>query len=92
MDRSKYSCSGILVQYTDQIREDGTKFKIPQPLTYQGRTFQESQKNWSTLTKEAYAIYMSFHKIVFYLEMHIMVRSDHAPSKILCIQSQKVIK
>ena len=80
MDSSKHSWSGILVQYTEQAREDGTKFKVPHPITYQNRTFQGSQKNWSTLTKEAYAIYMSFHKTVFYLrEAHIMVRCycDH---------------
>ena len=51
-------------------------------MTYQRGTFQGSQKKWSTLTKEAYAIYMSFHKVVFYLkEAHVMVRCDHAPFK-----------
>ena len=39
-DSSKHSWSGILVQYTKQIREDGTKFKIPHSITYQSGTFQ----------------------------------------------------
>ena len=35
---------------------------VPHPITYQSSTFQGWQKNWSVLTKEAYAIYISFHK------------------------------
>ena len=73
---SKYSWSGI--QYAEQTKDNATNIKITHPITYQGRTFQGSQKNWSTLTKEAYAMYMSFHKMVFYLkEAHVMVRCDH---------------
>ena len=64
--------SCILIQYTEQIKEDGTKLKVPHPITYQSSTFQGSQKNWSTLTKEAYGINMFFHKMVFYLkEPHV---------------------
>ena len=66
------------MQYTEHIKEDGTKLKIPHPITYQSVVFQGSQKNWSTLTKEAYAIYMSC-KMVFYLkEANVMVRCNHA--------------
>ena len=50
--------------------------KIPKVQTIQVKskgTLQGSQNNWSTLTKEAYAIYMSF-KMVFYLkDAHIMI-------------------
>ena len=66
MDSSKHSWSEIAIQYTEQTEENGTKIKIPYPITYESGTFQESQKNWSTLTKEV--IYMSFHKMVFYLK------------------------
>ena len=31
---SKHSQNGILIQYTEQTREDGTKLKIPHPITY----------------------------------------------------------
>ena len=60
--------------------KDGTKLKVPHPITYQSGTFQESQQNWNILRKEVYVIYMSFHKMVFYLkEAHIMGKCDHAP-------------
>ena len=56
--------------------------KIPHLITCQSGTFQGSQKNWSTLTKEANTIYMSFCKMVFYLkEVHVTVRFDHAPQQ-----------
>ena len=87
MDSSKHSWSGILVEYTEYTREDGTKLKVPHPITYQSGTFQGSQKNWSPLTKEAYTIYISFCKMLFHLkEAHVMVRCDLASLQNLYIQ------
>ena len=60
IDSSKHSWNGILIQYSEQKKYDRTKIKIPYPIAYQSETYQGSQENWSTLTKEAYAIYMSF--------------------------------
>ena len=42
MDSGKHSWSGILVQYTKQAGEDGTKFKVLHPITYQSGIFQRS--------------------------------------------------
>ena len=42
--------------------------------------FRGSQMNWTCLTKEAYAIYMSIKKLAYYLEdADITLRSDHLP-------------
>ena len=44
--------------------------------------FQGSQLNWTALTKDAYAIYISIKKLSFYLdEADITLRSDHLPLK-----------
>ena len=44
--------------------------------------FKGSQVNWATLTKEAYAIYMSVKKLSYYLQdADIILRSDHLPLK-----------
>ena len=52
------------------------------PITYIRRLFRGSQLNWATLTKEAYAIYMSVKKLSFYINTaKITVRSDHLPLK-----------
>ena len=56
MDSNKYFWNGILIQYTEQIREDSTKLKVPLPIICQSGTFQGFQKKWSTLTKKAYTI------------------------------------
>ena len=44
--------------------------------------FRGSQLNWATLTKEAFAIYMSIKKLTYYLEdAEVTLRSDHLPLK-----------
>ena len=48
------------------------------PITYISRLFRGSQLNWATLTKEAYAIYMSVKNLSFYIDTSKMtVKSDH---------------
>ena len=52
------------------------------PITYVSRLFRGSQLNWATLTKEAYAIYMSITKLSFYIDTaKITVKFDHLPLK-----------
>ena len=52
------------------------------PITYVSGLFHGSQLNWATLTKEAYAIYMSVKKLSFYINTaKITVKSDHLPLK-----------
>ena len=56
--------------------------QILHPITYTSGLFRGSQLNWATLTKEAYAIYMSVKKLNYYLEdADIILRSDHLPLK-----------
>ena len=52
------------------------------PITYISGLFRGSQLNWTTLTKEAYAIYMSVKKLSFYIyTAKITVKSYHLPLK-----------
>ena len=72
-DTSKYAYTGVLTQDID-----GTDH----PITYVSGLFRGSQLNWATLTKEAYAIYMSVKKLSFYIDTaKITVKSDHLPLK-----------
>ena len=72
-DASKYAYAGILTQHTDSTDH---------PITYVSGLFCGSQLNWATLTKEAYAIYMSVKKLSFYIDTaKITVKSDHLPLK-----------
>ena len=72
-DASKYAYAGVLTQHSN-----GTDH----PITYVSGLFCGSQLNWATLTKEAYAIYMSVKKLSFYINTaKITVKSDHLPLK-----------
>ena len=72
-DASKYTYAGMLTQHSN-----GTDH----PITYVSGLFHGSQLNWATLTKEAYAIYMSLKKLSFYIDTaKITVKSDHLPLK-----------
>ena len=72
-DASKYAYTGILTQHSN-----GTDH----PITYVSGLFHGSQLNWATLTKEAYAIYMSVKKLNFYIDTaKITAKSDHLPLK-----------
>ena len=52
------------------------------PITYVSGLLHGSQLNWATLTKEAYAIYMSVKKLSFYIDTaKITEKSDHLPLK-----------
>ena len=72
-DALKYAYAGVFTQHSN-----GTDH----PITYISRLFRGSQLNWATLTKEAYAIYMSVKKLSFYIDTaQITVKSDHLPLK-----------
>ena len=72
-DASKYAYAGVLMQHYN-----GTDH----PITYVSGLFCGSQLNSATLTKEAYAIYMSVKKLSFYIDTaKITVKSDHLPLK-----------
>ena len=73
MDALKYMYAGVLTQHSN-----GTDH----PITYVSGLFRGSQLNWATLTKEAYAIYMSVKKLSFYIDtVKVTVKSDHLPLK-----------
>ena len=78
-DASKYGWAGVLTQAHTSIVE-GKKVTTDHPVTHVSGLFRGSQLNWTALTKEAYAIYMSVKKLSFYLtDADILLRSDHLP-------------
>ena len=80
-DASKYAWSCVLTQeYEHEI--EGKIKKIHHTITCASGLFEGSQVNWATLTKEAYAIYMSIKNLDYYLQdADIILRSDHLPLK-----------
>ena len=78
-DASKFAWAGVLTQsHTTVI--DGKSITTDHPVTFVSGLFRGSQLSWATLTKEAFAIYMSVKKLSFYLtDAQILLRSDHKP-------------
>ena len=59
---------------------EGKTVTTDHPIAYVSGLFRGSQLNWATLTKEAYAIYMSVKKLSFYLtDATVLLKSDHLP-------------
>ena len=80
-DASKFAWACVLTQEYEHEFE-GKKRKILHPITYMSGLFKGSQINWATLTKEAYAIYVSVKKLDHYIQdAEVTLRSDHLPLK-----------
>ena len=80
-DASKYAWACVLTQEKTHMTE-GKEIKILYPITYMSGLFRGSQNNWACLTMEAYAIYMSIKKLMYYLkDADVTLRSDHLPLK-----------
>ena len=80
-DASKYAWACVLTQEKTHTIEE-KEVQILHPITYMSGLFRGSQMNWTSLTKEAYAIYMSIKKLAYYLEdADITLQSDHLPLK-----------
>ena len=59
---------------------DGKSTTTDHPVAFVSGLFRGSQLNWTALTKEAFAIYMSVKKLLFYLiDAKILLKSDHKP-------------
>ena len=78
-DASKYGWAGVLTPpHTTTI--DGKSTTTDHPVAFVSGLFRGSQLNWAVLVKEAFAIYMSVKKLLFYLtDAQILLRSDHKP-------------
>ena len=80
-DASKYAWACVLTQEKTHIFGE-KETKLLYPITYMSGLFRARKLNWACLTKEAYAIYMSLKKLMYYLEdADVTLRSDHLPLK-----------
>ena len=78
-DASKYGWAGVLTQAHD-TKIEGKTVTTDHPIAYVSGLFRGSQLNWAALMKEAYAIYMSVKKLLFYLtDATVLLKSDHLP-------------
>ena len=67
IDASKYAWACVLTQEKTHTLE-GKETKLLHPITYMSGLFRGSQLNWACLTKEAYAIYITIKKLIYFSE------------------------
>ena len=80
VDASNHAVGGVLSQYGD----DGK----PHPVAYYSTALQQSQKNWSATSKEAFALMMAVrHWRVYLAGTQFVLNSDHNP--LTHLRSQK---
>ena len=73
-----YICYAAVLTQEQTFVIDGKTFKHEHPITYVSVLLWSSQLNWTTLTKEAYVIYMTVKKLFFYLaDAPITLQSDN---------------
>lgn len=91
------SCIGACL--TQPCNEIGDEEIIPgvkheKPLYYLSHKLSASQCKWSTIEKEAYAIYFALQKLDFYLhDAQFTIKTDHKPLKYLLeapMQNKKI--
>ncbi len=71
-----------LAQQVCSVRDKAKTECHLHPITFCSEQFQGSQLNWAALTKEAYAIFRSLHKLCFYTkDAEVTIMSDHLPLK-----------
>ncbi len=71
-------CLAQLTQQVLLIRDKAKQECHLHPITFCSEQFQGSQVNWAALTKEAYAIFCSLHKLCFYTkDAEVTIMSDH---------------
>jgi hypothetical protein len=77
-DASKYAIGAYLFQVVEVIDNKVRKQKEI-PIAFLSKTLTNSQLNWSTFEKEAYAIYYAFHELEYLLhDRFFILRTDHA--------------
>ena len=77
-DASGIGWAGVLTQ---EFEDDKGK-KKQHPICYVSGHLEGVSKIGSTLTKEAYAIYMAVRKLSFYItDMEVTIKCDHLPLK-----------
>ncbi|KAL5015052.1 hypothetical protein ScPMuIL_009322, partial [Solemya velum] len=74
---SSDTCIGAVLTQLDDNEEE-------KPIYFLSHKLSDTQKRWSTVEKEAYAIHYSLQKLHHYLHRsRFIIRTDHAPLKYL---------
>jgi hypothetical protein len=87
-DASDYGIGAFLYQ----LRHDGDT-EVREPIAFMSRTLQGAQKNWSTIEKECYSIFMALREWEYLLrDVSFTIRTDHKNLRYLNTNTPKVVR
>ena len=90
VDASK-DCVGACLTQPDETLEppENPYFKNEKPIYFLSHRLTKTQQRWSTIEREAYALFFSLQRLNYYLNgAKIIVRTDHKP--LLCLFNQEI--
>jgi hypothetical protein len=83
-DASQYGIGAYLYQIIDGIK---------QPIAFMSKTLTKAELKWSTIEKEAYAIFVAFRKFEHLLrDVHFTLRTDHRNLTFLNVEAREKVK
>ena len=94
MDASDTCIGACLTQPADGEEEVIPGIRNEKPIYYLSHRLSDTQKRWSTIEKEAFAIHFALQKLDHYLHnAEFTIRTDHKPLKYLLespMQNKKI--
>ena len=83
-DASQYGIGAYLYQIIDGIKR---------PIAFMSKTLTKAELKWSTIEKEAYAIFVAFRKFEHLLrDVHFTLRTDHRNLTFLNVEAREKVK
>ena len=89
-DASDYGVGAYLYQ---MVYDPGLGKDVEQPIAFMSKTLNGSQKNWSTIEKEGYAIFLAVRQWEYLLaDRFFTIHTDHNNLRYLNTQTPKVMR
>ena len=77
-DASDYGIGGYVCQLIDKD-VDGTMVRLEHPIAFMSNSLNKTERNWTTIEKECYAIVHTLRKYEYLLrDVKFTLKTDHA--------------
>ena len=78
-DASDYGIGGYICQLIKSRDDQGNEIITEQPIAFMSKSLTKTERRWTTVEKECYAIYMTLKKYEYLLrDIPFKIKTDHA--------------
>jgi len=78
-DASDYGIGGYICQLIKSKDDQGNELVTEQPIAFMSKSLTKTERRWTTVEKEYYAIYMTLKKYEYLLrDIPFKIKTDHA--------------